>query len=32
MSDEEKWRRTIANREQQGKGISRFDKGVKIQK
>ena len=32
MSDEEKWRRTIANREQQGKDISRFDKGVKIQK
>ncbi len=32
MSDEEKWRRTIANREQQGKGISRFDKGVKVQK
>ena len=32
MSDEEKWRRTIANREKQGKGISSFDKGVKIQK
>jgi catechol 2,3-dioxygenase-like lactoylglutathione lyase family enzyme len=32
MSDEEKWERTIANREKQGKGISSFDKGVKIQK
>jgi catechol 2,3-dioxygenase-like lactoylglutathione lyase family enzyme len=32
MSDEEKWQRTIANREKQGKGISSFDKGVKIQK
>ena len=32
MSDEEKWRRTIANRERQGRGISSFDKGVKIQK
>jgi catechol 2,3-dioxygenase-like lactoylglutathione lyase family enzyme len=32
MSDEEKWRRTIDNREKQGKGISSFDKGVKIQK
>jgi len=32
MSDEEKWRRTIANRQRQGRGISSFDKGVKIQK
>lgn len=32
MSDEEKWNRTIANRGKQGKGISSFDKGVKIQK
>ncbi len=32
ISDEEKWQRTIANREKQGKGISSFDKGVKIQK
>ena len=32
ISDEEKWRRTIANRAQQGRGISSFDKGVKIQK
>ncbi len=32
MSDDEKWNRTIANREKQGKGISRFDKGVKIEK
>lgn len=32
MSDEEKWQRTIANREKQGKGISSFDKGMKIQK
>ena len=32
MSDQEKWRRTIANREKQGKGISSFDKGMKIQK
>jgi catechol 2,3-dioxygenase-like lactoylglutathione lyase family enzyme len=32
MSDEEKWQRTIANREKQGRGISSFDKGVKIQK
>jgi catechol 2,3-dioxygenase-like lactoylglutathione lyase family enzyme len=32
MSDEEKWQRTIANREKQGRGISSFDKGVKIKK
>jgi len=32
ISDEEKWQRTIANREKQGRGISSFDKGVKIQK
>ncbi len=32
MSDEEKWKRTIASREKQGKGISSFDKGMKIQK
>ncbi len=32
MSDEEKWQRTIANREKQGRGISSFDKGMKIQK
>jgi catechol 2,3-dioxygenase-like lactoylglutathione lyase family enzyme len=32
MSDEEKWQRTIENRQKQGKGISSFDKGVKIQK
>ena len=32
MSDEEKWQRTIANREKLGRGISSFDKGVKIQK
>lgn len=32
ISDEEKWKLTIANRQQQGKGISSFDKGVKIQK
>ncbi len=32
MSDDEKWRRTIANREKQGKGISSFDKGMKIKK
>ncbi len=32
ISDQEKWQRTIANREKQGRGISSFDKGVKIQK
>jgi catechol 2,3-dioxygenase-like lactoylglutathione lyase family enzyme len=32
ISDEEKWRRTIENRTKQGRGISSFDKGVKIQK
>ena len=32
MSDEEKWRRTTENRAKLGRGISRFDKGVKIQK
>jgi catechol 2,3-dioxygenase-like lactoylglutathione lyase family enzyme len=32
ISDEEKWRRTVANRAKQGRGISRFDKGVKIEK
>jgi catechol 2,3-dioxygenase-like lactoylglutathione lyase family enzyme len=32
MSDEEKWQRTIANREKLGRGISTFDKGMKIQK
>jgi catechol 2,3-dioxygenase-like lactoylglutathione lyase family enzyme len=32
MSDEEKWQRTIANRQKQGKGISSFDKGIKINK
>lgn len=32
ISDEEKWKLTIANRQSQGKGISSFDKGVKIQK
>src|SRR5262245_10272357 len=32
ISDEEKWKRTIENRGKQGRGISSFDKGVKIQK
>ena len=32
ISDEEKWKRTIENRQKQGKGISSFDKGVRIQK
>ena len=32
ISDEEKWKRTVENRQKQGKGISSFDKGVKIQK
>jgi catechol 2,3-dioxygenase-like lactoylglutathione lyase family enzyme len=32
MSDEEKWRRTTENRAKLGRGISSFDKGVKIQK
>ena len=32
ISDEEKWQRTIENRQKQGKGISSFDKGIKIQK
>jgi catechol 2,3-dioxygenase-like lactoylglutathione lyase family enzyme len=29
ISDEEKWKRTIENRRKQGRGISRFDRGVK---
>jgi catechol 2,3-dioxygenase-like lactoylglutathione lyase family enzyme len=29
ISDEEKWKRTIENREKLGRGISRFDRGVK---
>ena len=32
ISDEEKWKLTVANRQKQGRGISSFDKGVKIQK
>jgi catechol 2,3-dioxygenase-like lactoylglutathione lyase family enzyme len=32
LSDEEKWRRTIANRQEQGRGISRFDRGEKVEK
>jgi catechol 2,3-dioxygenase-like lactoylglutathione lyase family enzyme len=32
MSDEEKWRRTMENRAKLGRGISSFDKGMKIQK
>ena len=32
ISDEEKWKLTVENRQKQGKGISNFDKGVKIQK
>jgi len=32
ISDEEKWQLTVENRQKQGKGISSFDKGVKIQK
>ena len=32
ISDEEKWKRIVENREKQGRGISSFDKGVKIQK
>jgi catechol 2,3-dioxygenase-like lactoylglutathione lyase family enzyme len=32
ISDEEKWKLTVENRQKQGKGISSFDKGVKIQK
>jgi catechol 2,3-dioxygenase-like lactoylglutathione lyase family enzyme len=32
ISDEEKWKLTVANREKAGRGISSFDKGVKIQK
>ena len=32
ISDEEKWQKTIENRQKQGRGISSFDKGVKIQK
>jgi catechol 2,3-dioxygenase-like lactoylglutathione lyase family enzyme len=32
MSDVEKWRRTTENRAKLGRGISSFDKGVKIQK
>lgn len=29
ISDEEKWKRTAENREKLGKGLSRFDRGVK---
>jgi catechol 2,3-dioxygenase-like lactoylglutathione lyase family enzyme len=29
ISDEEKWKRTIENRQKLGRGISRFDRGVK---
>ena len=29
ISDEEKWRRTAENREKLGRGLSRFDRGVK---
>jgi catechol 2,3-dioxygenase-like lactoylglutathione lyase family enzyme len=29
ISDEEKWQRTIENREKLGRGLSRFDRGVK---
>lgn len=32
MPDEEKWRRTVENRQKQGKGISRFDAGAKTTK
>ena len=32
ISDEEKWQLTVANRQKAGRGISSFDKGVKIQK
>ena len=32
ISDEEKWQLTVENRQKQGRGISSFDKGVKIQK
>jgi len=32
ISDVEKWKLTVANRQKQGRGISSFDKGVKIQK
>ncbi len=32
ISDEEKWKLTVENRQKQGRGISSFDKGVKIQK
>jgi hypothetical protein len=29
ISDEEKWKRTLENRRKLGRGISRFDRGVK---
>jgi catechol 2,3-dioxygenase-like lactoylglutathione lyase family enzyme len=32
ISDEKKWKLTVENRQKQGRGISSFDKGVKIQK
>jgi len=32
ISDDEKWKLTVENRQKQGRGISSFDKGVKIQK
>lgn len=32
IADEEKWRRTVENRQRQGKGVSRFDLGGKAAK
>ncbi|HET8563639.1 MAG TPA: VOC family protein [Candidatus Binatia bacterium] len=32
ISDEEKWKRTVENRQKLGRGISRFDRGVKVEK
>ena len=32
ISNEEKWKLTLENRQKQGRGISSFDKGMKIQK
>ena len=32
ISDEKKWERTIENRKKLGRGISRFDRGIKVEK
>ena len=32
ISNEEKWKRIVENRQKSGRGISRFDRGVKVEK